>query len=167
MSARNGTAWFFVSVIAFGSWSCGRSGPVTASINEGAALTGSLPWNPLQWNVITSSIDKQASTMSTLYGNDAAVRYARSNAQQDYPPGSVLSLVTWTEQEDSRWFGARIPGKVKSVEFVTVTAGPNNQPSYSYQNYEGSPLVRTSMLDGHSSGSRAASLLSLRAAVMP
>src|ERR1700680_3811952 len=105
--------------------------------------------------------------MSSLYGNDVAVRYARSNAQQGYPPGSVLSLVTWTEQEDSRWFGAKIPGKVKSVEFVTVTAGPNNQSSYSYQSYEGSPLLRTSMLDGDSSGSHAARLLCLRAAVMP
>jgi hypothetical protein len=140
---------------------------VTASINERAALTASLPWNPLQWNVLTSTVDKQASTMGTLYGNDVAVRYARSNSQLDYPVGSVLSLVTWTQQEDMRWFGAKIPGQVKSVEFVSVTAGLNNQPSYSYEDYEGSPLLRTSALNGRSPGSRAAVLLSLRAAVMP
>ncbi|MGA7237229.1 MAG: hypothetical protein WBY44_16205 [Bryobacteraceae bacterium] len=40
-----------------------------------------------------------------------------------YPIGAVLALVTWTKQEDDRWFGARIPAEVKSVEFVGVTAG--------------------------------------------
>jgi hypothetical protein len=166
MSARAGTACFFITVLTLASWSCKGSGAVISSINERASLTGSLPWNPLQWNVIASSVDKQASTMSTLYGNNVAVRYARTNSQQDYPAGSVLSLVTWTQQEDSRWFGAKIPGQVKSVEFVSVTAGPNNQPSYSYENYEGSPLVRTSASDGRSA-SRGAYLLSLRASVLP
>ncbi len=128
-----------------------------------AALTGSLPWNPLQGSVIASLVDRRASTMSVLYGNDVAAQYARSNARPDYPPGSVLSLVTWTETEDSRWFGARIPGEVKSVQFVTVTGGPNDKPSCSYENYEGAPLRRTQASDGRS----AAYLLSLRAAVMP
>ena len=167
MSARTGTALGFVTVLALASWSCAGSGALPSSINERAALTGNLPRNPLQWNVITSTIDKQAATMSTLYGNDAAVRYARRNSQQDYPAGAVLSLVTWTQQEDIHWFGAKIPGQVKSVEFVSVTAGPNHQPAYSYENYEGSPLLRTTALDGRSPGSRAAYLLSLRAAVMP
>lgn len=167
MNARLGAAGFFVTAAVLASWSCGGSGTVTASINLRAALTGSLPWNPMQGNVITSTIDKPAATMSTLYGNDVAMRYARTNAQQDYPPGSVLSLVTWKQQEDFRWFGGKIPEEVKSVEFVRVAAGPNNQPLYSYESYEGSPLLRRSESDGHSPGSRAAYLLSLRAAVMP
>lgn len=167
MSARLGTAIFFTAVLALGSWSCGGSGGVTASFNEQALLTGSLPSNPLQWNVITSSIDKQASTMSTLYGNGIAVRYARSNSQQDYPPGSVLSLVTWNQQEDIHWLGAKIPAHPKSVEFVSVTAGPANQPLYSYEDYEGSPLRKVSSTVGRSSGTRAEYLLSQRAAVMP
>ena len=105
--------------------------------------------------------------MSTLYGNDVAVRYARSNAQQDYPAGSVLSLVTWSQRPDVHWFGANIPGQPKSVEFVSVTAGPGNQIAYSYENYQGSPLVRNSSSDGRAAGSRASDLLSHRAAVMP
>ncbi len=132
-----------------------------------AALAGSLPYNPLQWDVISCSIDKHAGTMSTLYGNDVAVRYARSNAQQDYPAGSVLSLVTWSQRPDVHWFGANIPGQPKSVEFVSVTAGPGNQIAYSYENYQGSPLVRNSSSDGRAAGSRASDLLSHRAAVMP
>jgi Cytochrome P460 len=158
----NTVASMIAALLVLALSGCGSSGAVTASINQRAALTGSLPWNPLQWKVITSSIDKQASTMSVLYGNDVAVQYARSHAQQDYPPGSVLSLVSWTQQEDSRWFGGKIPGQVRSVEFVSVTGA-----SCSYENYAGSPLLRTAASDGHAPGSRAAYLLSLRAAVMP
>src|SRR5258708_7564010 len=81
---------------------------------------------------------KGDATMSTLYGNDVAVRYARTSAERMYPAGSVLSVVTWNQQEDPRWFGAKIPQKVGSVEFVAVT-GPG---AYSYQRYEGSPLKK-------------------------
>jgi hypothetical protein len=77
-----------------------------------------------------------------LYGNTAAVQYARSNSQHDYPASAVLSLVTWTLQEDRHWFGARIPQQVRSIESVNVAT------------------------DDHSAGSRVAHLLSGRAAVM-
>ncbi len=127
---------------------------------------GSLPWNPLQGSVITSVIDRSSSTMSTLYGNDVAVRYSRTNASSDYPPGSTLSLVTWTQREDPRWFGANIARQVQSVEFVNV-AGANSQPIYVYEKYEGSPLKRALPEDGHSTGTRATYLRSLRASVMP
>jgi hypothetical protein len=167
MSVRTGTAYLFATVLALGSSSCSGSGAVTASINERATLTGSLPWNPLQWSVITSSIDKQAGATSVLYGNDVAVRHARSDSQENYPAASVLSLVTWEQVEDTRWFGAKIPGQAKSVEFVSVTAGPGNQAEYSYEDYEGSPLRKASSSAGRSPGSRAAYLLSRRAAVMP
>ncbi len=132
-----------------------------------AAVREDLPRNPLQWKVITSLVDKQASTMSTLYGNDAAVRYARCNSQQNYPAGSVLSLVTWAQRDDEHWFGAKIPGQVKSVELLTVDAGPNGVRSYSYESYQGSPLEKAVSSVGPSHGSRAAYLLSLRAAVTP
>jgi hypothetical protein len=63
---------------------------------------------------------------------------------------------------DPHWFGARIPGQVKSVEFLSVAPGQE-----SYQKYEGSPLTRTITSTGHPEGSRAEYLLSMRAAVMP
>jgi hypothetical protein len=129
-------------------------------------LNGSLPWNPLQWDVVTTSLDKRAATISVLYGNDAAVRYARSNSQGDYPPGAVLSLVTWAQRDDPRWFGARIPGQPESVEFLSVTAA-GNQAVYNYEAYTGSPLSKTASSAGRGAGSRAAYLLSQRAAVMP
>jgi len=128
-----------------------------ASINETAALDGrSMPWNPLQGNMIAPIVDKRASTISILYGNDAAVAYARSHSIPEYPDGSVLALVTWEEQADVRWFGGQIPGRVKSIEFVTQREG-----RATYERFEGVPLTRTAT----SGESRAAELLSIRAPV--
>src|SRR5580704_16969594 len=135
-----------------------------AMLNQGASLGGQLPANPLQWKVITSMIDRAGATMSTLYGNDLAVGYARTHSQTDYPAGSVLSLVTWTQQEDPRWFGGKIPATVKSVEFVSIGAAPDGRPSYSYEEYEGAPLRKLSGEQGVVPNDRAARLLSQRAA---
>jgi len=105
--------------------------------------------------------------MSTLYGNDVAVDYARTHAQRDFPAGSVVSLVIWTQVEDSRWFGAKIPSQVKSVEFVTVSAGGNGDPQYSYEVYTGNPLKKAPSQVYGAPAERIAYLLSSRAAVMP
>jgi hypothetical protein len=147
---------------------CSGAGPkVSATINQSASLVGSLPANPLQWKIITSTINQSDSTMSTLYGNDVAVSYARANSQHNYPTGSVLSLVTWTQREDDRWFGARIPDRVKSVEFVFADAAEDGRPSYSYREYQGTPLTMVSEQKGFTPNDRTAYLLAQRAAVLP
>jgi cytochrome P460 len=148
----------------------GTNSRITTRLNQQAALTGDLPLNPLQGKVITSWIDKsdtQHPTMSTLYGNDVAIQFARANASQNYPAGSVLSLVTWNQQEDERWFGGNIPASAKSVEIVSVTATPDHNPSYAYERYEGKPLKKTLLESGETTGADAKNLLSQRAAVLP
>jgi len=140
---------------------------VATKLNDGASLTGDLPANPLQWKVITSAINRQDSTMYTLFGNDIAVQYARTNSQQHYPAGAVLSLVTWSQQEDPRWFGGNIPSAPKSVEFVTVGSAPDNTPTYTYQSFGGTPLKKVSDQNGLTPDSRTAYLIAQRAAVMP
>lgn len=136
---------------------------VATRLNLDASLMGDLPSNPFRNRVITSWINKQDSTMSTLFGNDVAVRYARTNAEMKYPAGSVLSVVTWGQQEDPRWFGGKIPETPQSVEFVTVS-GPG---AYSYQRYEGSPLKKVANVQGADPKDRTAYLMAQRAAVMP
>ena len=93
--------------------------------------------------------------MTTLYGDDVAVNYARSHADGAYPAGAKLGAVTWKQQEDVRWFGGRIPAQVASVEIV-VAGGL-------YAKYEGSPLAAAPGSDSQ----RAQFLLQQRAAVMP
>jgi hypothetical protein len=140
---------------------------VVATLNRNAFLTGELPANPLQWRVIATLIDQSESSMSTLYGNDTAAGYARTHSQHEYPNGSTLSRVTWTQKEDERWYGAKIPDHVKSVEFVFVKAAPNGRPLYSYQRFEGTPLKRVAAEESSTPSEGASNLLSQRAAVMP
>src|SRR6267154_2191753 len=87
----------------------GKEPTISATLNHEAFVTGEFLANPLQWRVITSNASTTDETMSTLFGNDAAVNYARTNAQHDYPNGATLAMVTWTQQEDGRWYGAQIP----------------------------------------------------------
>lgn len=133
---------------------------VVTSLNHMAALYGVVPTDPTTWKVITSGLNPSESTMSTLFGNDTAVEYSRTTTQRNYPPGSVLALVTWSQQEDLRWFGARIPAHPKSVELVAVG------PAYSYRSYEGAPLRETKTSQRHAD-ERIAYFLSQRASVMP
>jgi len=147
---------------------CSRGNANTSpTLNQGAFLTGDVPTNPMQWRVVTSTIDRSNSTMATLYGNDIAVEYVRTHARPDYPAGAELSLVTWSERDDPHWFGAKIPQDPKSVEFVTVGRSSDGQSSYSYAEYEGAPLRKTNGEESGTPNAQAAYILSLRAAVMP
>jgi hypothetical protein len=140
---------------------------VITRLNDRASLNGNLPANPLRWQVITSAIDHRNATMYTVFGNDDAVTYARSHNDQNYPTGSILSLVTWSQTEDPRWFGGMTPDKTQSVEFVEIRAGADHGRLYSYERYTGAPLAKVFSDTTAEPGERATYLLSQRAAVMP
>ncbi len=166
-ASRKGICFIFVALVVCAVGCAGDGSTVTATFNQSAGLVGDLPANPLGWRVISSAIDPATGTMSTLYGNDLAVEYARTHSQHDFPAGAVLSLVTWTQAEDSRWFGAKIPSQAKSVEFLTVAAAPNGGSQYAYEAYTGNPLKRASAQQSGASPERVAYFLSIRASVMP
>lgn len=154
-------------VLVLGQTGCTERNPrVVTTLNHQAALA-SLSEDPLQWRVVTTGINRQETTMYTLFGNDLAVDHARMSPQGEYPAGAVLALVTWKQQEDIRWFGGKIPGRPLSVEFVWVTAKPDQQPEYRYRIYEGTPLRSIATEEGAQPGRRANFLLLQRAAVMP
>lgn len=147
---------------------CSSGEPHTTTLfNQAAQLPGQLPFNPLQWQPITSLVDSGASTMSTLYGNDVAVKYARTHAEHSYPDGAILALVTWSQREDPRWHGAYMPGQIQFLEFVYAHATAGQPSSYSYEIYFGSPLVKESETSSTTRNQRAEFLVSLRAAVLP
>ena len=82
---------------------------------------------PRAWRLITSAVHPQDGTMSQLYGNEVAVGHARRVGPGPYPPGAALSRVVWRQREDPNWFGGRIPGKVESVDVVTVAKRSSNE----------------------------------------
>jgi hypothetical protein len=102
-----------------------QTGKVELVNNAAAALPAGMPYEPLGWGAITLFVDPQTHTTATLYGNDVAMH--ATQARRSYPPGSVLALVTWAQREDPHWFGARIPDRPLSAEFVEVSG---EQPVY-------------------------------------
>jgi len=158
-----------VPLFSFVLFGCSANEPkISAESNQAASLTGDLPENPLQWRVISSSIDPAASTMSTLYGNDIAIQYARANTKHDYPPGSQIALVTWTRRDDPRYFGAKIPDSIKTIEFVSVNAAPEaGSTQYTYERFEGNPLAKTQSDISAPPSPSGSALLNQRAAVLP
>jgi Haem-binding domain/Cytochrome P460 len=85
----------------------------------------------MEENVISSSIRRDDGTMSTIYGNQIAVHFARTQAMGQYPEGSRLNMVTWKQKEDDHWFGARIPGTVQMFETIFMSdSGGKLYPLY-------------------------------------
>jgi Cytochrome P460 len=134
--------------------------------NREAEVSGELPYNPLQWEVIASALNHKDHTVATILGNDRAIAHARENATHAYPAGSVLSVITWSQEEDPRWFGGNIPGNVRSIEFVEVQLAQDHV-TYLYTLYGGSPLKKLVSADEKSPTGRAAYILGQRAAVVP
>lgn len=99
-------------------------------INHGASITSisRLPENPLEMIPMAVSLQPQAKTMSTLYGNGIAAKRLKDGA--DYAGGSVLYLVTWKGKADPDWFGARIPDRVVAIERVYFDQ--HGQKSYTF-----------------------------------
>ena len=100
-------------------------------VNNAAAAVAhatNLPHQPLVWGAITMYVDPKNHTMATLYGNDAAMDAVEAHRSAPvYPAGAVLALVTWAQRDDPHWFGARIPDRPLSVEFVEAGT---QQPGY-------------------------------------
>lgn len=115
---------------------CDTPKPSEELLNKKAAIPASFHFDRAGLKVISSSINKKNKTMSTLYGNELALKTAIAGSTE-YPAGENLTLVTWKQQDDDRWFGARIPGDLESIE-VVKTSDPN---IVNYQKYEGRQLV--------------------------
>lgn len=130
----------------------------TPPINR-AALPETFHFSQLKLKVITSSINKKQATMSTLYGNQAA-RLKTLAGNKEPVPAKVLALITWEQQADPNWFGANIPGGLKSAEVLKINNG-----KVSYQRYKGQNLV--SDQDTTQNQARINYILEQRPSVMP
>jgi hypothetical protein len=140
---------------------------VKTRLNRDAEVSGELPYNALQWEVIASTLNHNDHTLATVLGNDRAIAYSRTTAAHAYPAGSVLSVITWSQEEDPRWFGGNIPGNVRSVEFLEVQSSSDGGGTYLYSLYGGSPLRKLVSEEEQSPTGRAAYIVGQRAAVMP
>ncbi|RAJ33075.1 cytochrome P460 family protein [Pedobacter cryoconitis] len=151
------SALILLLLIAIG---CKQNNNHAGELNEAANLPVELHFNQLGLKVITSMINKKEATMSTLYGNEAALKYTKSK-EDSTTSGMVFALVSWKQQDDERWFGAKIPGPFQRVEMVTTKANGNTIRT-SYKTYTGkwqtNPLTEQA---------RIKYILAQKAAIMP
>jgi len=89
----------------------------------------------LKWKVITSFINRNDSSMATLYGNDIAVTYARTHIDSTYPAAAELALITWKQQNDEHWYGASIPATMLTAELVKFNTSVNGTALPVYEKY--------------------------------
>ena len=142
---------------------CGTRKPAGDDVlNVQARLPHAMPVPAMDWPVISSSIDRTHQTMSTLTGNDLAVKYSATDV---YPVGSQLALTTWLERDDPHWFGARIPGSFVALETVTMERGADGKVTAHYTRYAGDPLREVT--DAAVAEARKTAILGMRPSGMP
>jgi hypothetical protein len=107
--------------------------------NGKAALPPHFKFDALGLKVMSSFINTKSGTMSILYANEPALDSA-INSSSSPAAGELLALVTWKQQGDEHWFGAKIPGDLQTVEVVEMsTAGKG--VAINYKKYEGRELT--------------------------
>ncbi len=82
--------------------------------------------------VISSSANANEATISILFGNAQAHTNSLSNAGR-HVPGEVLTLVTWQQIHNPRWYGSDINGRLKKIETVHVLRGSGHSLRYQYE----------------------------------
>ena len=135
----------------------------TSNINSKASLPDSFEYSINDLKVITSFINKQSGTMSTLYGNQLALQKA-IGFNKEVAKGEVFTLITWKQQPDAHWFGANIPGDLQSVEVLETTLS-RSAVVINYKLYEGKNLALNK--DSLHRSERIKFILDLKPSVMP
>ncbi|ASK32234.1 hypothetical protein CEY12_20030 [Chryseobacterium sp. T16E-39] len=128
----------YLSLVLVAVLSCHSDSKENLNKEASVQKNDGLAENPLLMTPITSSIQPKDSTMSTLYGNQIAEKYAKNNSASQYPEGAVLYEVTWKQKPDELWYGANVPKDIFSVEKITF----QNNGKCNYEIYKGNPLQR-------------------------
>lgn len=143
---------------------CTQSQVSAGQLNEAASLPLAFKFSKLGLRVLATFINRRQATTATLYGNDLA-RQAALAGPGAAQPGEVLALLTWQQQPDPNWFGARIPGALQSLELLRTGPGDAGRPVVRYQCFVGKNLVPQA--DTLHRRARIAYLLAQKPAVLP
>jgi hypothetical protein len=151
--------------VVFCLWivSCNNNTSLPANLNTKASLPDSFKFSPAGLKVITTFINREQGTMSTLYGNALALQQA-IDSNKRLIAGELFTLVTWKQQPDQHWFGAKIPCDLLSVE-ILKTNHIGDTIATNYERYEGKTLVPDSDISRRSE--RIHFILDERPSVMP
>jgi len=143
---------------------CGQNKVPAGQLNEAASLPPSLDFDKLGLRVLSTFVNRRQATTATLYGNDLA-RQAALGGTSAAQAGEVLALLTWRQQADPNWFGARIPGALQSLEVLRTEPRGTGRPAVTYHCFTGKDLTLRS--DTLHQQERIAYLLAQKPAVLP
>lgn len=152
----------FAALLALSA--CTQSHVPAGQLNEAASLPTSFNFSKLGLRVLATFVNRRQATTATLYGNDLA-RQAALAGTGAAQPGEVLALLTWQQQPDPNWFGARIPGALQSLELLRTGPADAGRPIVRYQCFVGKSLVPQA--DTLHQRARIAYLLAQKPAVLP
>lgn len=153
---------FFIGMVAL-LIACKPATNPAALINHKASLPQNFKLSNLHQKVITTFINNRQHITGVLYGNAQACTAATAGKLME-TPGESFTLVTWHQQDDEHWFGARIPGNLISAETLTLTQAADGR-RYSYQKYLGKKL--TKLADTADNAARIKFIVQQRASVTP
>ena len=140
------------------------------AINMEASLPQNFGFEKMGLRAITSSINHNKNTMSTLYGNSQASADLENNIkteaeilQDSTNSERVLLLVTWLQKDDPYWYGAKVPGKLISIESLKSNHALSERKVILYQLYDG----KGNKNDVKDSSIRIESILTMKPALFP
>ncbi|TWR24988.1 hypothetical protein FPZ42_14650 [Mucilaginibacter achroorhodeus] len=132
------TPYYLLAIISVSLFtSCEQTTPPAELINKKASLPGTFSISDLHQRLLSSFYNTKDNTNTVLYGDKGAEAALQKHGISASSPFS-LTLVTWHQQEDPHWFGARIPGDLISVERLTKADGDDR---LSYQKLAGKQLI--------------------------
>jgi len=102
--------------------------------------------------------------MSTLFGNENAVKRLRENVDS-VSVNEQLTLITWKQREDEHWFGGKIPDQLLSAETIKTQILSSGQLTVKYEKYDGKELILNP--DTLNNISRKTYILTRKASIMP
>jgi hypothetical protein len=126
--------------LAFLLAACTDNTNIASLVNEKAAIPASYNFSQKGLKVVASFINKKQHTMSTLYGNELALQAVKSG-NTNKVSGEEFTLVTWNQQDDDHWFGAKTPSDLKTIEVVKTSGANQHSTAIAYNCYEGKALT--------------------------
>ncbi len=137
--------------------------------NKEASLPESFGFNKMGLKAISTSINQNKNTVVILYGNNRAIaeitdkKYTGAAARQQ-PDGTekILVLVTWLQKDDPYWFGAKVPGKLLSIETLKSSQHFSKRKAIAYYIYNNEGIAQQTA----DRTNRVGTILSMKPAVL-
>jgi hypothetical protein len=127
-------AYFTVIFSFFFLFSC--SDNTKENLNNEASLPDILVNKVSGLQVLNSSINNKKHTTALLYGNQKTIQRIKRKSTS-LEKGEKMVWITWNQKSDPNWFGALIPGKLRSLEILEF---PTEKDNPQYQKFEGNPI---------------------------